>query len=144
MTDNNGIDFVYDFAAIHRPKDDRQFDEVNVGILNKICDILEERGNRCPVLFTSSIQSGDGTAYGTSKMECENRLRKHSEFMNSTMYIYRLTNIFGPGATPNSHSVVATFCDNLAHGREIHIDDPERVVNFCYKMTPKGVVESCY
>lgn len=128
----DGCDFAYDFAAVHRIKDSEEFQRVNVGILKKICEVLAKKKNKCPILFTSSIQSGEDTAYGMSKQKSEEMLLCHARDTGGRAYIYRLTNIFGPGARPYGHSVVATFCHSLSRGQKIQVDKPEHVINFCY------------
>ena len=125
-------DFVYDLAAVHRPKNEEDFTSVNVGLLDEICKTLEEHERKVPVLYTSSIQCGNGSLYGKSKMEGENRVLKYSETTGNRAYVYRLTNTYGPGARPNGHSVVATFCYNLARDIPIRVDNRESMIKFCY------------
>lgn len=127
-----GCDFIYHFAAVHRPKEDSEFGRVNVGILKEICRELENASSKCSILYTSSIQSEDDTSYGRSKRESEKLLIKHSMKTGNRIYIYRLTNLFGGGGRPNSHSVVATFCYNFSRMLPIRIDDPEHEIRLCY------------
>lgn len=125
-------DFVYNFAAVHRPQNPKEFDIVNHYLFGDILKKLEENGNACPVLYTSSIQAGNNTAYGNSKIAAEIELRKHAEKMNSRGIIYRLTNIFGKWARTNSHSVVATFCYNITRDIPIVVNNPNITLNFYY------------
>ena len=125
-------EFLFHFAAVHRPDNELEFEKVNhlffAGLLNR----LRSNKNSCPVLLTSSIQAEDNTAYGRSKKAAENALIGHSRVQHSRAIIYRLTNTFGRYARPNSHSVVATFCHHIARGLPIQVNDPERIMQFYY------------
>lgn len=125
-------DFVYNFAAVHRPKDTLEFDAVNHMYFDNLLGMLKSHGNTCPVLYTSSIQATNGTEYGNSKLAAEADLRKHAEETGARAVIYRLTNTFGRWATPNHHSVVATFCYNLVKGIPLQISDRNHVMEFYY------------
>lgn len=125
-------DFVYNFAAVHRPKTEAEFDQVNHRLFSGLLDLLKKHNNKCPVLYTSSIQADNGTKYGESKIAAEKALLKYGEETGNRVIIYRLTNTFGKWATPNHHSVVATFCYNLARNLPITISNPEIVMNFYY------------
>ncbi len=125
-------DFLFHFAAVHRPKDSMDFYRVNDDFFEDILKKLEEYGNTCPVLLTSSVQATDNTDYGRSKIVAENLLKKHAERMNSKGIIYRLNNVFGKWATPNHHSVVATFCYNINRDIPITISNKNIVMHFYY------------
>lgn len=125
-------DFLFHFAAVHRPKDNDEFYKVNDDFFEWILEKLEEYGNSCPVLFTSSIQATDNNDYGRSKLIAENLLREHAKKVHSKAIIYRLNNVFGKWATPNHHSVVATFCYNINRDIPIHISNCKIMMHFYY------------
>lgn len=125
-------DFVYHFAAVHRPKEEQAFYDVNYVYFQKILQLLIMNGNRCPVLYTSSIQAVEDTAYGRSKLEAEQALRRYERITGGRAIIYRLTNTFGRWAKPNSHSVVATFCHNISRNLPIQISNPNQIMRFYY------------
>lgn len=125
-------DFVYNFAAVHRPKETTEFDTVNHLYFDNLLDMLKKHNNACPVLYTSSIQATNGTEYGNSKLAAEADLKKYSKDTGARAVIYRLTNTFGRWATPNHHSVVATFCYNLVKGLPIQVSDRNHVMEFYY------------
>lgn len=125
-------DFVYNFAAVHRPKSEDEFETVNHKFFAGLLDMLKMHNNKCPVLYTSSIQANNGTKYGESKIAAENALIQYGKETGNRIIIYRLTNTFGRWATPNHHSVVATFCYNLVNGIELTISNPDIVMNFYY------------
>ena len=70
-------EFVFDFAAVHRPKNTEEFEEINHMYFKKILDSLKRNKNNCPVVYTSSIQSGDESLYGDSKRKGEEELIRH-------------------------------------------------------------------
>lgn len=125
-------DFVFNFAAVHRPQRTEEFDQINAKLFLYVIECLEKHSNRCPVLYTSSIQANDDSAYGHSKIHGEMILKAHTEKCSSRGIVYRLTNTFGPHARPNGHSVVATFCNNIAKGLPIIISDPGRMMHLQY------------
>jgi UDP-2-acetamido-2,6-beta-L-arabino-hexul-4-ose reductase len=125
-------DFVYHLAAVHRPADQADYTIVNVDFLAQLLDLLRTNSNNCPVLLSSSIQAMDDTPYGKSKLSAEKELLRHSKVKQSAAIIYRLTNTFGRYARPNQHSVVATFCHNIARGLPIEIHEPGRIMRLYY------------
>ncbi|BCJ94682.1 capsular polysaccharide biosynthesis protein Cap8F [Anaerocolumna cellulosilytica] len=125
-------EFVFYFAAIHRPKKEEEFHQINVLLFEDLINLLEKNQNNCPILYTSSIQAVQNTEYAKSKREAEDLLKNHGEKTGSKAIIYRLTNTFGKWAAPNHHSVVATFCNNITRELEIEIDNPGQPMNFYY------------
>lgn len=125
-------DFVFNFAAVHRPKENSEFDKVNHLFFGDLLELLKKNNNCCPVLYTSSIQATNGTDYGNSKLSAEADLREYGKETGARAIVYRLSNVYGRWATPNHHSVVATFCNNLALGLPITINDRNHIMNFHY------------
>lgn len=125
-------DFVFNFAAVHRPKDTGEFDRVNHVFFDDLLSMLKEHNNCCPVLYTSSIQATNGTDYGNSKLAAEADLRLYEKETGGRAVIYRLTNVFGKWATPNHHSVVATFCYNLVRDIPLVISNRSHMMRFYY------------
>lgn len=125
-------DFLFHFAAVHRPKDSEDFYKVNDDFFGYVLNTLEKYGNNCPVLLTSSIQATDNNDYGRSKVIAENMLKEHAEKTGAKAIIYRLLNVFGKWAMPNHHSVVATFCHNINRDLPITISNRNILMNFYY------------
>ena len=48
------------------------------------------------------------------------------------MYVYRFPNVFGKWCRPNYNSVVATFCNNIANGIPLQINDKNTMLNLVY------------
>lgn len=125
-------DFVFNFAAVHRPKEVSEFEKVNHVFFDDLLKLLIKNKNLCPVLYTSSIQATNGTDYGNSKLAAENDLTQYGTKTGARAIVYRLSNIFGRWAMPNHHSVVATFCNNLVLGLPISISDRNHIMYFHY------------
>lgn len=125
-------DFIYHLAAVHRPLDESEFERVNHLLFANLLDMLKANNNKGPVLLASSIHTGINTGYGLSKLAAERALFRHASVTGAKAIIYRLTNTFGRYARPNCHSVVATFCSNIARGLPIVISDPDRLMKLYY------------
>ncbi len=125
-------DFVFNFAAVHRPKDVSEFAQTNHVFFDDLLKLLVKHKNFCPVLYTSSIQATNGSAYGESKLLAEADLRAYGEKYDAKAIIYRLSNTYGRWAMPNHHSVVATFCHNIARDLPIMVTDASIVMHFYY------------
>jgi len=124
--------FLYHLAAVHRPADEEEFRRVNYLFFARVLELLRLKKNSCPVLLPSSIHAAGDSGYGKSKAAAEAALKEHARLSGARAIIYRLTNTFGPHARPNGHSVVATFCYNIARGLPVTISDPAKVMKFYY------------
>ena len=125
-------DFVFHLAGVNRPKETSEFMEGNFGFTDTLLKALENAGNRCPVMISSSIQALLDNPYGKSKLAGEELLRKYGERTGAKVLIYRLPNLFGKWCRPNYNSVVATFCHNIANGLPIQVNDPNVELNLVY------------
>ncbi|WP_288146946.1 polysaccharide biosynthesis C-terminal domain-containing protein [Thomasclavelia cocleata] len=125
-------DFVFHLAGINRPKDISEFYQGNATFTETLCSLLEEHDNKSPILISSSIQATRDNDYGKSKKEGEEYLLNHGKKMDSKVYIYRLANLFGKWCRPNYNSVTATWCYNVANGKDIQINDPNVELPLCY------------
>lgn len=125
-------DFVYHLAATHRPKDIDDFQRINIDYISRIVNSLENKFIPCPIVFTSSIQAGNGSNYGNSKIEGEKIILSYAQKTGVRTHILRLTNTFGKYAKTNHTSVVATFCYNISHNIPITINSMNAKINLCY------------
>lgn len=125
-------DFVFHLAGVNRPKNIEEFYEGNTNFTELLCASLEAYNNKCPILISSSIQAKKSNDYGKSKKEGEQILIKHAMNNDSKIYIYRLANLFGKWCKPNYNSVVATWCYNIAHDKDIQINNPNAKIELCY------------
>ena len=124
-------DFIFHFAGVNRPKEDEDF-EGNLGSLQAVLQICEEEKKFVPIVLTSSIQADYDNPYGLSKKKAEQALIKFGMDNDVKVFVYRLKNVFGKWCRPNYNSAVATFCHNIANGKDITVSDRENVVNLVY------------
>ncbi len=125
-------DFVYNLAGVNRPEKEEEFMEGNSGFAGLLLKTLEEEGNTCPVMLSSSIQARLDNPYGRSKAAGEQLFREYGERTGSRILIYRFPNVFGKWCRPNYNSAVATFCHNIANDLPITINDPKTVLHLVY------------
>jgi len=125
-------DFIYHLAGVNRPKDSQEFYDGNSALTKQIVDILISNDKNTPIVMTSSIQATRDNDYGKSKLQAENELKRYSDAMGATVYIYRLPNVFGKWCRPNYNSVVATWCYNIVRDLPIIINDESVVLSLVY------------
>jgi len=125
-------DFVVNLAGVNRPKEAAEFMQGNFGFADTLLNLLEESGNNCPVLLSSSIQAALDNPYGESKRAGERRFFEHGERTAAPVYVYRFPNVFGKWCRPNYNSAIATFCHNTANGLPIKVNDPSVMLNLVY------------
>jgi len=126
------VDFIYHLAGVNRPKEVQEFYEGNSELTKYIVDTLEEYHKSTPILYSSSIQAIEDNDYGKSKREAENRLIEYAKKRDAHIFIYRLLNVFGKWSKPNYNSVIATWCHNIAHDKEIEVNNKTTLLNLIY------------
>ena len=125
-------DFVFHLAGVNRPTDPADFQKGNADFTRQLLTLLKERGNRPPVLLSSSIQAALENPYGQSKLSAEQAVADYGRETGSAVYLYRLPNVFGKWSRPNYNSAVATFCHNVARGLPITVNDPSVTLRLVY------------
>lgn len=130
-------DFVFNLAGVNRPDDPEDFMKGNFGFASTLLSNLEEHGNKCPVMLSSSAQASlvgryAGSQYGESKLAGEDLFRKYSERTGAPVLIYRFPNLYGKWCRPNYNSAVATFCNNIANNLPIQVNDPLTLLELLY------------
>jgi len=125
-------DIVFHLAGVNRPKNEDEFKTGNKGLTEQIVATLIERGNKTPLIISSSTQAALDNPYGISKKEAEDAVFSYGSVTGAPVYVFRFTNVFGKWSRPNYNSVVSTFCHNIAHGLDITINDPAREMELVY------------
>lgn len=125
-------DFVFNLAGVNRPQNSEEFMEGNFGFASKLIDTLKKYSNNCPVMISSSIQAQLDNPYGESKRAGEQLMFDYAEQTGAKVLVYRFPNLFGKWCRPNYNSAVATFCNNIANGLPVQINDPNVVMNLVY------------
>ncbi len=125
-------DFVYNLAGVNRPLDPKEFMEGNFGFASLLLENLKKHGNECPIMISSSIQAALDNPYGQSKKAGEDLMLAYGKETGAPIFVYRFPNVFGKWCRPNYNSAVATFCNNIAHGLPIQVNDPSVNMTLVY------------
>ena len=129
-------DFVFHLAGVNRPKDPAEFTTGNVELTARLLQALRRCGNGCPIMLASSVQAslcgrfGD-SAYGRSKLACEELLFSYGAETGAKTAVYRFPNLMGH-SKPNYNSAVSTFCYNTAHDLPITLHDRREKLELLY------------
>ena len=130
-------DFVFNLAGVNRPENPDDFAKGNFGFASTLLDTLQRHGNTCPVMLSSSIQATligryAGHPYGESKRAGEELFFDYARQTGVRVLVYRFPNLFGKWCRPNYNSAVATFCNNIANGMPIQVNDPSVELELLY------------
>lgn len=130
-------DFVFHLAGVNRTQDQEEFEEVNVGVTSVLLEKLQFYNNKCPIMFSSSIQAAligryENSDYGMSKLAGERLIFDYGRKNGVPVLVYRFPNLFGKWCRPNYNSVVATFCNNIAKGLPIKVNDEKEILQLVY------------
>ena len=122
-------DFVFHLAGVNRPQDPAEFKTGNIDLTAALVNALEDCGNTCPVMFSSSLQASlsgrfGKSEYGLSKRKGEELVFAHAERTGAKALVYRFPNLVGKWVRPNYNSAVGTFCHNIARDLPITVNDP--------------------
>ena len=124
--------FIIHLAGENRPKDEKDFNTVNVQLTKSICELIQSTGKHIPIILASSTQAAFDSAYGKSKLDAELILKKLESDTGNPIYIYRLPGVFGKWCKPDYNSVVATFCYNVSNNLSIQVNDSSLELNLVY------------
>lgn len=121
-------DFVFNLAGVNRPKDNDEFMKGNFGFASTLLDTLKKHHNTCPVMLSSSQQASltgrfGNSEYGRSKKAGEDLFLEYGKETGAKVLVYRFPNLYGKWCRPNYNSVIATFCNNIANGLPIQVND---------------------
>lgn len=122
---------------MNRPENPDDFAKGNFGFASTLLDTLRRHGNTCPVMLSSSIQATligryAGHPYGESKRAGEELFFDYARQTGARVLVYRFPNLFGKWCRPNYNSAVATFCNNIANGLPIQVNDPSVELELLY------------
>ncbi len=131
------VDFVFNLAGVNRPQNNEEFMKGNFGFASRLLNTLKKHNNKCPVMFSSSIQASlvgrfENSEYGKSKKAGEELFFEYGKETDAKVLVYRFQNLFGKWGKPNYNSVVATFCNNMANDLPIQVNDPNTELELVY------------
>lgn len=125
-------EFVFNLAGVNRPEREEDFMRGNYCFAMRLLDTLRANNNKCPVMLSSSIQADLDNSYGRSKKAGEELFIQYSNDIGAKVLIYRFPNVFGKWCRPNYNSVIATFCNNIAKGLPITVNDRKTLLKLVY------------
>lgn len=128
----NDSDIIYHLAGVNRPTNKAEFASVNKGLTESIVNYLKEHHKTPKIIFSSSMQAEIDTPYGLSKKAAEEVLQNYSMETGAEVYIYRLPGVFGKWCRPHYNSVVATFCHEISHNKDITVYDAGKMLELVY------------
>jgi len=128
----SSCDFVFHLAGVNRPQNQEEFMEGNFGFTSDLLESLKKHQNNCPIMISSSIQAELDNPYGVSKKAGEDLIFAYGKETGSKVLVYRFPNVFGKWCRPNYNSAVATFCNNIANGLPIQVNDENVIMNLIY------------
>lgn len=124
--------FVFHLAGVNRPENPSEFMAGNFGFTTRLLEKLKRSRNKSPICLSSSIQATQNNDYGISKKAGEDYLIQYGKENEVNTYIFRLPNVFGKWCRPNYNSAIATFCNNIANGLPIQVNDRETELTLIY------------
>lgn len=119
-------DVLVHLAGMNRG-DDRDIYETNLDLTKILLASLERIGKHIKLIFLSSTHNERDTAYGRSKRDCEKLIAAWGETYGAKTTSIVSPNIFGEFGRPHYNSAVATFCHELAQGRDSVVNGSGKV-----------------
>ena len=130
------VDFVFHLAGVNRSDDPAEFVLSNVDLTKNLCQLIakiaKNTNRKIGIVYTSTTQVNNNSAYGLSKKHCEDIILSLHRDYDIPIHIFRLPNVFGKWCRPSYNSVVATFCHNIANGLPIIVNDPTTIITLVH------------
>ena len=95
----------------------------NTELAEAVATALRASATKARVIYANSIQAGNGSPYGDGKAKAATILGESSSELGLTFVDAQLPNLFGEHGRPGYNSFVATFCWEVAAGREPQVKD---------------------
>ncbi|MET3112946.1 UDP-2-acetamido-2,6-beta-L-arabino-hexul-4-ose reductase [Pedobacter sp. CG_S7] len=115
-------DVVVHLAAMNRHNDPNVIYDTNLGLVQKLITALAITESKVHVLFSSSSQEERDNVYGRSKKEGREQFISWAKSTENQFTGLIIPNVFGPFGHPYYNSFIATFCHQLAHNEQPHIE----------------------
>jgi UDP-2-acetamido-2,6-beta-L-arabino-hexul-4-ose reductase len=125
-------DAVIHLAGVNRPKDEREFQAVNVELTRTVVDAMLAGDKRATLVFASSSRADEETPYARSKRDAEALVREYAAKSGAVTAINRFPNVFGKWSRPFYNSAVATFCHSIARDLPFEVHDERTRIRLLY------------
>ena len=113
-----GVDAVIHLAGVNRAESEAEVEVGNVEIAEALGAAIETTDRPLHVVYGNSVHADADSAYGRGKAAAGQRLAEAVRRTGGTIADVRLPNLFGEHGRAHYNSFVATFCDEVANGRE--------------------------
>ena len=120
-------DVIVHLAAMNRCHNDQILYDVNIDLINKLLDSMEDLSSKPSILFSSSTQEKKDNRYGFSKKDGRLLFEDWSKNNNSSFINMQIPNVYGPFCKPNYNSFIATFSNQLINGEMPEIIKDNRI-----------------
>ncbi|WP_330476577.1 polysaccharide biosynthesis C-terminal domain-containing protein [Terrabacter sp. C0L_2] len=115
-------DAIVHIAGVNRGEPD-VVERGNEALARDVARAVEGAGGPRTLVYANSIQSGNGTPYGTGKEVAARLLRASVESSGGTFVDVQLPNLFGEHGRPDYNSFVATFVEHAVLGTQPQVVD---------------------
>lgn len=111
----NGADLLIHLAGANRGREE-EISGLNKLFATQISNaLLSCKSPPKAVVYSNSIQAGNGTVYGESKQSAATILEKTAKSIDAQFKNVLIPNVFGEHGKPFYNSVTATFCHQIAN-----------------------------
>ncbi|MCL3862918.1 NAD-dependent epimerase/dehydratase family protein [Actinotalea sp. K2] len=117
-----GVDAIIHVAGVNRATD-LEVEQGNLRLAQDVAAAALASGSSPRIVYTNSIQAGNGTSYGVGKGAAADALSAAAGQLGSAFVDVRLPNLFGEHGRPRYNSFVATFVHAVLAGEVPEIAD---------------------
>ncbi|MGZ6035552.1 MAG: polysaccharide biosynthesis C-terminal domain-containing protein [Myxococcaceae bacterium] len=123
----DGVDTIVHLAGVNRAGSDEAVEQGNLAIARALSAAITKAGRPLHLVYANSIQSDLDNAYGRGKRRAHAALSRAVTGAAGTVANVVLPNVFGEHGRPHYNSFVATFCHEVAQGRQPEVTVDRRV-----------------
>lgn len=116
-------DAIIHIAGVNRADTEGEVREGNISLAEDLASAITTTHRPLRVVYANSIQAGNGSAYGTGKLDAGRTLASATSSTNGHFVNVLLPNIFGEHGRPRYNSFVATFVGATVAGDNVTIND---------------------
>jgi UDP-2-acetamido-2,6-beta-L-arabino-hexul-4-ose reductase len=133
-------DFIIHAAGVNRASNDKEVYDGNVELAMVLVNRLKQLNITSDIKFISSVQEGNETPYGTSKLASKHIIEQYCDEVGSKFESYSLPNLYGTHGKPNYNSFVNTFAHNIINNLECKYNSNE--IKLCWVYDAINVIDN--
>lgn len=112
------LDVVVHLAGVNRARSDDEVEQGNVALAETLSSAIRANGAPIHVVYGNTVQARSDNPYGRGKRKAGQMLEAALRQAGGTFTDVLLPNLFGEHGRPHYNSFVATFCHEIASGRQ--------------------------